>query len=403
MKNILFVGRFFSPKILKIMRGAANGFPGFSTHNYEIALIKGLQANNDVNLKTITCPSTYSYPHHNSKLFTPNDKFIIDEVEGYSVGLCNLVILNRIWAFLSTLYRIVKSFKSFKGEEVNIICNLASNAAAVALASKMTSKKVRVTYMILDIPQMVSSMNRMNPLKSYFVKLLNAGKMKLASNSDGLILMTEQMMDFISKPVKHIVVEGWVDSEGKALKTVSDTGKKIVLYTGSLRKIFGVMNLIHALQMIKDPDVELWLCGSGDAEMEIRESAVKDKRIKFFGLVSSERARELQNESTILINPRTSEGEYTKYSFPSKILEYLLSGKPSIAYKLPGMPDEYLDFLFVPDAESVEALAAKMTEVLDMDPVKRSAFGAKGREFVLRYKTPEVQMAKVYKMICSNN
>lgn len=401
MKNILFVGRFFSPKILERLNKYGKGFPGYSTHNFEIAAIRGLHGNKDINLKTITCPTIYSYPHNNSKLFTPSEKFDIDGVEGYSIGFCNLVILNRIWAFISTFYHIIKALNKFKGEEVTIICNLASSATAVELARKMIPSKIKVTYMILDIPQMVSNMSHMNPLKSFLIRHMDGDKIKFASNSDGLILVTEQMMDFINRPVKHIVIEGWVDPKVNALQPKSDNERKAFLYTGTLRKIFGVMNLIYAFQNIKDPDVELWLCGSGDAEPEIREYAIKDKRIKFYGLVSSDRARELQSEATILINPRTSEGEYTKYSFPSKTLEYLLSGKPSIVYRLPGMPDEYLDFLFIPNSESVEALSAKMTEVLEMDPIDRAAFGARGRKFVLKHKTPEIQMAKVYKMICS--
>ena len=35
-------------------------------------------------------------------------------------------------------------------------------------------------------------------------------------------------------------------------------------YTGTLRKIFGIMNLVEAFKMVKDRDVELWICGSGD-------------------------------------------------------------------------------------------------------------------------------------------
>lgn len=70
--------------------------------------------------------------------------------------------------------------------------------------------------------------------------------------------------------------------------------------------------------MVKDRDVELWICGSGDSKEAINEATRIDSRIKFFGLVDSETALEMQHKATILVNPRTSEGEYTKYSFPSK-------------------------------------------------------------------------------------
>lgn len=35
-----------------------------------------------------------------------------------------------------------------------------------------------------------------------------------------------------------------------------------------------------------------------------------------------------QSESEILVNPRNDNNEFTKYSFPSKVIEYLGSGTP---------------------------------------------------------------------------
>ena len=51
----------------------------------------------------------------------------------------------------------------------------------------------------------------------------------------------------------------------------------------------------------------------------------------------------------VLVNPRPNNEEYTKYSFPSKDIEYLSSGKPTVAFLLDGMPKCYQDFLYVVD------------------------------------------------------
>lgn len=406
MNNILFVGRFFSAKILNIIKNSSKATPGYSTHNYELAALKGLSSNKNNVVKSVTCPSLYSYPHHNDILYTPSDKFNQDGVTCVSVGFCNIVIINKIWSFFATLFTVLRMLKSFDGDEVNIICNLASSARAVKTAKILSSKKVKIVYMILDIPQMVSDMNSMNPLKSFMLRYANKGKMNIASNSDGLILMTEQMMDFISKPVKHVVIEGWIDPNVSPLANnheYKESEKTIILYTGTLRRIFGIMNLVNAFCQIENENAELWLCGSGDAEEEIKGYVLKDNRIKFLGLVTADRARELQQEASILVNPRTSEGNYTKYSFPSKTLEYLLSGKPTIVYKLPGMPEEYLDYLFVPNEETVDALAEKIRDVINLPIDVRQRIGAKARDFILNNKTPEAQMSKVCKMMFIND
>ena len=59
------------------------------------------------------------------------------------------------------------------------------------------------------------------------------------------------------------------------------------------------------------------------------------------GQVSLNEARALQKTADVLVNPRLNEGEYTKYSFPSKTMEYLSTGRPVVCYKLDGIPDEY--------------------------------------------------------------
>ena len=47
-----------------------------------------------------------------------------------------------------------------------------------------------------------------------------------------------------------------------------------------------------------------------------------------------------------MINTRTNESEYTKYSFPSKNIEYLLTGKRVVACMLDGMPNCYREYIY---------------------------------------------------------
>ena len=59
----------------------------------------------------------------------------------------------------------------------------------------------------------------------------------------------------------------------------------------------------------------------------------------------------------MLVNPRPDNEEYTRYSFPSKNIEYLLTGKPVVAYLLSGMPEVYQDFMCTIDHEKSAAPA----------------------------------------------
>lgn len=161
------------------------------------------------------------------------------------------------------------------------------------------------------------------------------------------------------------------------------------------------MNLVNAFRMVQDDNVELWICGSGDSKEAIEEAARKDARIKFFGLVDSKTALEMQHKATILVNPRTSEGEYTRYSFPSKTMEYLLAGRSVIINRLPGIPEEYYEYVYTPKDESIKAFADCISYVLNLDKNIRDKRSKAGRQFIIEKKNSKVQMERVIKMIQS--
>ena len=107
----------------------------------------------------------------------------------------------------------------------------------------------------------------------------------------------------------------------------------------------------------------------------------------------------MQHEATILVNPRTSKGEYTRYSFPSKTMEYLLAGRSIIINRLPGIPKEYYDYVYTPKDESVEAFAECISNVLSIDDEKREERAKAGHDFVIERKNSKMQMRRVIEMI----
>ena len=287
-------------------------------------------------------------------------------------------------------------------DRVDIIINTPDNRLmkAADLVRHFTGKRITRTVIIPDIPSMITEMDKQNPVKRYLLRYLNRSAMNKVSDSDGLVLLTEDMMDFVDKPVRHIVMEGIVDVETMDVDTDDQMPeKKVVLYTGTLRKIFGVMNLVKAFQSLENTDAELWICGSGDSENDINEAAKQDSRIKYFGMVDSQTALSMQRQATVLVNPRTSEGEYTKYSFPSKTMEYLLAGKCTIINRLPGIPEEYYDYVYTPDDESVESLAECISDVLSRDADILAARAKAGRDFVISQKNSIAQTKKIMDMI----
>ena len=398
--NVLFIGNFFPRKLIATC--TIDGKVGMANHNFEMSIINGLCLHNDIALKCITVPGVYSYPYNNTFFYTRRDFYQYKNTQIRSVGFCNLPVIKEIWSTITLIVNLVKMFSQYDGDRVDVIVNIPKNGLlnAVRVARLFTKKKLTQTVIIPDIPIVETEMDKQNMLRRIILRNLNNYSMKMTSQSNGLVLLTESMLDFIDKPVNHIVMEGIVDVGTMDVDLKEDVvDKKIILYTGTLRKIFGVMNLVRAFQLLDDPDAELWICGSGDSKEDIENAVKQDSRIKFFGLVDSQTALKMQCQAMVLVNPRTSEGEYTKYSFPSKTMEYLLSGKSTIINRLPGIPEEYYDFVYTPKDESVEALTECILKVLNMNSETRKKRAKRGREFIISQKNSKKQTRRILDMI----
>ena len=373
-----------------------------SNHNFEMSIINGLCQQSGINLRCITVPNVYSFPYNNERLYTKHESYKYKNSHILSIGFLNLPVIKEIWSTVTLVVNLIKIFSQYTTNKIDVIINTPNNDLlnAVNLAKFFTRKKITQTVIIPDIPSMVTAMDKQSKLKGMILKYRNKQSMKMVCSSNGLVLLTEAMMDFINRPMPHIVMEGLVDVESMDISIDERSSKKeVILYTGTLRKIFGVMNLVQAFQNVNQDEVELWICGSGDSAEAIMEAASRDSRIHFLGLVDSQTALKMQRYATILVNPRTSDGEYTKYSFPSKTMEYLLSGKSVIINRLPGIPEEYYQYVYTPKDESIEAMAECISNVLTSDSDSRKAKAQSGRNFIISQKNSKVQTQRILEMI----
>lgn len=404
--NVLFIGNFYPKGIIEYIVEDTRGKVGFSNHNFEMSLIGGFAALKDVNLRVLTAPMVYSYPHNNKNAFIRETSYVEKNYPVRSIGFCNIAVLNRFSETWALARAIRQEIEAFDGDKVAVVVNTPSLILSSALFKalpKIKDKKITTALIVPDVPECLVEMNGKMTLKNRLVRHLNKRNARLSQRYDKYVYLTEAMNDFYHADAKdYIVMEGLIDeSKVKSAYTAPDyeDGKEIILYTGTLRRIFGVMNLIEAFEKAGLPNAELWICGSGECASEIEERANNNPAIKFFGLVSSEKARELQAKATILANPRSANGEYTKYSFPSKTIEYLLAGRTVIMNRLPGVPAEYDKYLFYPDNESEDAWIFKFKEISDMPAAERQAHDEAGRGYIRNMKTASVQCSRIIRLI----
>ena len=82
-------------------------------------------------------------------------------------------------------------------------------------------------------------------------------------------------------------------------------------------------------------------------------------------------------------------------------MEYLLAGRSVIINRLPGIPEEYYDYVYTPKDESVDAFAECISNVIHLDKDIREKRSESGRRFIIEKKNSKIQMERVIKMIQS--
>jgi glycosyltransferase involved in cell wall biosynthesis len=141
-------------------------------------------------------------------------------------------------------------------------------------------------------------------------------------------------------------------------------------------------------------DYQLIICGDGDDRPYVEKISSECERIKYMGQLNRESVLELQRNASLLVNPRDNDSDYTKYSFPSKVIEYMSSGVPVLMYRLDGIPEEYYNFCYAVPAGS-RGLERKLLEISKLDSAEMVAKGVSAKSFIERKKMPDMQVAKL--------
>lgn len=274
------------------------------------------------------------------------------------------------------------------GDTVVLYDYLARSASLGAILGARLSGKRKVAI-VTDLPadQVVSGKDSVQSVDE-----------KMLAQADAYILLTRQMNDRVNPNHKpFLVVEGHSDRSMEQVVHAALTGEapRKVIYAGTLKAIYGIRTLCEAFAACCKPGEELHIYGDGDYVSQLRKMQQDCPAIIYHGNVSNREVVAQELEATLLVNPRPTEGEYTNYSFPSKTLEYMVSGTPVLSAKLGGIPDEYDDYLYYFDDQSPTGLRDALRALLDKPPQELQERGRRAREFALREKNNVVQAKKI--------
>ena len=357
--------------------------PAFQSQKYHRLLIEGLAAGAEVDV--VACP-----PVNRSVM----DKQIIhlpDEREGgaryhYIPAIRNPVFKLAAMA-LGTFFKTFRYTK--KGSAVVVDVLNRTTALSALLAARL--KGCRCVGIITDLPDMLGGSSVSVGIANYVIR-----------HCTDYVILTQAMNDYICNPGKpYVVLEGHADitMEEKSPTQMRKMTPRVCFYAGGVSKQYGLGNLVEGFRKADIPNTQLHIFGPGDYVEELQQIAAEDSRVYYGGMLMNSEIIEKEMDATLLINPRPTNEEYVKYSFPSKNMEYMASGTPVLTTALPGMPQEYYPHVFLIRDESADGVAEALREVFAHSDEELFQKGSAARKFVLRERNNVVQAAKILDML----
>lgn len=398
LETLYFIGGLFPREREDEIRRLTKSGLQSAANNLQWKFVKGYDSClGTENVHLINSEYVGSFPKRYSGIFVPRYSFRHSEISGEDVGpgFVNLPVLKE-FSRAARLCSEIDKVNPRSCEQLYFVGYAATYPIVTALhhAKKKFPNSI-VALIVPDLPQYMELGSRgtgfLHRLKNHFVS-------KGMKGMDCYVPLTAAMAPYLGVDLtKCAVVEGIADehdaSEPEAI--VRDLPERYILYTGTLQYRYGLGELISAFKGLDDTGIGLVVCGDGEAANEMTALQSENPMVRYLGVLPSQEIEGLRNGATILVNPRKNEGDYTKFSFPSKMMEFLASGVPTVAYRLDGMPEDY-EGLFIDATDG--GLKAALNRALAMDPEELHQLSLRAKTYVIDHKGSKDQCARTLEL-----
>lgn len=388
--EIIYLSPLSSTSLVERIHQKSGRDPGYAIQKFNRLMAQGLQANGASVIPLSAVPISTS---KSSRLFWGAKKEKADGLEYHYIPFVNVKGIRQLCLFLYSFFYVL-FWGIGKRKEKAIICDALSISICIGaqLATKLNG--IRSVGILTDMPGM---MVFGNGKKESIATKVNRWSLSLYTH---YVFLTEAMNPVVNtKNRPYIIVEGLCDSSTTLAADCRKDSPRIVMYAGSLHEKYGLKLLVDSFLSLKPENAKLVIYGSGPYEKDLRSICESNDNVEYRGLQPTEKILAAERTATLLINPRPTVEEFTKYSFPSKNMEYMASGTPLLTTRLPGIPADYAPYVYYFDGETQEAFSEKMDEVLSLPDEELRAKGHQAQAFVLQNKNNIAQSERILKLL----
>lgn len=355
-----------------------------AAQKYNHLLLKGLKQNG-ANV-TVLCTRDPLSKLENKQL---NDSSIIEE-DGilYQIAPYHKNRLQNHQRSSAWLRQTMHSYYTTHPNAYLLLDYLAPLAAEAASAAKAYS------VIVTDLPQSIYTAG--NSLRrSYYIR---RGHQIIAQAQSSILLSGLMKEKLTNHSQPSLVIEGIVDSHSTSAPVPK---KPYILYAGAISKDCGIDRLVEAFAQLQT-SYQLHLYGNGPYVNDLQTFCSTHSNILYGGMIDNGTVLHYEQEASLLVNPRPVNTAFSRYSFPSKNLEYMRSGTPLLTTELLSMPASYKPYVYLFPNDTTEGIKAGLEQTLNDLPSHGNAIGQQAQQFVIHEKSEIVQAKKVLSLLKGN-
>lgn len=358
----------------------------FANQRFGLALLRALKCNGALPFQVSAAPAT-DYPNNRSLMF----KRLRHHWEGIDFLEVPFVNLTGIKHVTRTLAAIIYGIPEMRRHDAQVVVvhGILSPFLATALLARHR----------LGVPAAVVVTDPPNVDHAFDTKLSRALKRidariirRLLPSFDGVIAVTEQIVQDFTQGSRSLIMEGFA-TELSIVDESHEGRRPLAVYAGGVKAAFGVDVLLQA-QGLPGAGFDLAVYGAGPFVDEVVAAQKRQPGVMYGGVLDLAGLMDAYASADVLVNARPPDLDYAPYTFPSKLLEYLATGKPVVSTRLPGIPEDYWQVLIPcePTAESVAAaIALAAAQQTPEARARRLAFVAS--------RTPSVQGRRIVEFL----
>jgi glycosyltransferase involved in cell wall biosynthesis len=349
MSRIHFIGSI-SP-----FEEVSNSSVSIAGNRCQIGILDGLKKDNEI-VQVLSYRPNRVFPYTN-KIYVPSLQAVYKGMNFIFLPYLNLPFFRATLVNLGVIFFL---FKKVKKHDSLLFYNMyLPFPIGVFILRKLFDIKIYILACDIHIPGQTVP-NTMRWRYEYLKHKFFLQKV------DGVIAVSEKILLDFKCTKKTMVMEGGIPNDLLLLDKLNLNNGEIfkIFYAGALDKLNGVDLLIDAFSKNPNPNIRLIIAGKGELREFVEESAKKNSKIKFLGLIGHDEIKKIYEEISLLLCIRVTKEINTGYFFPSKLIEYISTGIPVLCTDIKSSNFDLNDFCFVIKDETVEAIGIAINECI---------------------------------------